>query len=60
MEGLKLFDYFDIIAEPMDLGTIKKKLDHKQYLNAQEVYDDVKLVCCCKETFGNLEFLDVR
>jgi hypothetical protein len=28
-------DYFDIIQEPMDLGTIKKKLNNNVYNNIQ-------------------------
>lgn len=28
----------------MDLSTIKKKMDFKQYANAQEVADDIRLV----------------
>ncbi|KAE9415154.1 hypothetical protein Angca_006966, partial [Angiostrongylus cantonensis] len=45
VEGMKLSDYYDIISNPMDLGTIKKKLDNKQYANAQEFADDIRLVC---------------
>jgi hypothetical protein len=28
-----IMDYFDIVAKPMDLGTIKKKLHHNVYKN---------------------------
>jgi hypothetical protein len=28
---LRLPDYFTIIKKPMDLGTIKKRLDHNYY-----------------------------
>ncbi|KAK6031730.1 Bromodomain protein, partial [Ostertagia ostertagi] len=45
VEGMNLSDYYDIITNPMDLGTIKKKLDNKQYANAQEFADDIMLVC---------------
>ncbi|XGW32704.1 hypothetical protein V3C99_017330 [Haemonchus contortus] len=45
VEGMNLSDYYDIITNPMDLGTIKKKLDNKQYATAQEFADDIKLVC---------------
>ncbi|CAI4221589.1 unnamed protein product [Auanema sp. JU1783] len=45
VDGLKLYDYYDIITHPMDLGTIKKKLENRLYINAQEVAEDVRLVC---------------
>jgi bromodomain-containing factor 1 len=45
VEGLKLYDYYDIIKEPMDLATIKKKMDARQYVNAEEVRRDVVLMC---------------
>lgn len=41
---MNLSDYYDIIPNPMDLGTIKKKLDNKQYANAQEFAEDIRLV----------------
>ncbi|VDM74613.1 unnamed protein product [Strongylus vulgaris] len=44
VEGMNLSDYYDIIPNPMDLGTIKKKLDNKQYANAQEFAEDIRLV----------------
>ncbi|PAV81262.1 hypothetical protein WR25_08470 isoform B [Diploscapter pachys] len=45
VEGLKIYDYYDIVSHPMDLSTIKKKMDFKQYANAQEVADDIRLMC---------------
>ncbi|KAJ2454223.1 hypothetical protein EV183_001708 [Coemansia sp. RSA 2336] len=36
--------YPDIVKTPMDLGTIRKKLDRHQYHSEQDFYDDVKLV----------------
>ncbi|VDO89162.1 unnamed protein product [Heligmosomoides polygyrus] len=45
VEGMNLSDYYDIITSPMDLGTIKKKLESKQYANPQEFADDILLVC---------------
>jgi ankyrin repeat protein len=39
-----LTDYFDIIAEPMDFGTIKEKLTHHSYLNMHHFLQDVELV----------------
>ena len=40
-------DYFDVICNPMDLGTVKKKLTNKQYVTASEFAADVRL------TFSN-------
>ena len=37
-------DYFEIIQEPMDFGTVKKKLNHNVYNNIQEYIYDMKLV----------------
>ena len=31
-----IMDYFDIISRPMDLGTLKKKLQHNCYLTHEE------------------------
>ncbi|KAL6870862.1 hypothetical protein ACP4OV_014710 [Aristida adscensionis] len=40
-------DYFDVIRNPMDLGTVKKKLTNKQYASTDEFAADVRL------TFSN-------
>ncbi|KAJ1274728.1 hypothetical protein BS78_05G083300 [Paspalum vaginatum] len=40
-------DYFDVIRNPMDLGTVKKKLTSKQYASTNEFSADVRL------TFSN-------
>ncbi|CAJ0607955.1 unnamed protein product [Cylicocyclus nassatus] len=45
VKGLHLLDYYDIVSKPMDLGTIKKKLESKQYANAEEFAEDIRLVC---------------
>ncbi|XVF87240.1 hypothetical protein PTKIN_Ptkin18bG0103000 [Pterospermum kingtungense] len=45
--ALNIPDYFTIIKNPMDLGTIKSKLVKNTYLGVQEFVDDVKL------TFSN-------
>ena len=42
--GLDLFDYPEIIQKMMDLGTIKRKLERKQYNTAWECAQDIKLV----------------
>lgn len=45
--ALNIPDYFSIISEPMDLGTIKSKLEKSMYLMAEEFAADVRL------TFSN-------
>ena len=39
-----IFDYFDIVTKPIDLGSIKKKLNYNVYNSAQEFVDDVRQV----------------
>lgn len=46
-EALGLPDYFDVIKSPMDLGTIKKKLEAGNYRDMEAVASDVRL------TFNN-------
>lgn len=43
-ELLGLHDYHDIIKKPMDLGTVKKKMDEREYKSAAEFCDDVRLI----------------
>eukprot|EP00761_Pharyngomonas_kirbyi_P008608 gb/GECH01008620.1/.p1 GENE.gb/GECH01008620.1/~~gb/GECH01008620.1/.p1 ORF type:complete len:649 (+),score=206.66 gb/GECH01008620.1/:1-1947(+) len=43
-DKLGLPDYFDIIKQPMDLGTIGKKLDGSEYENIEQFASDVRLV----------------
>ncbi|KAJ9153239.1 hypothetical protein P3X46_026703 [Hevea brasiliensis] len=45
--ALNIPDYFSIISNPMDLGTIKSKLEKNQYSGAEEFAADVRL------TFSN-------
>lgn len=42
--GLELHDYPKIITKMMDLGTIKRRLDRKQYYSAHQCAKDIKLV----------------
>lgn len=47
VEGLKLHDYYEVIKKPMDLGTVKSKMEAKDgtgYNNVREIYSDVRLV----------------
>ncbi|XP_014482621.1 PREDICTED: homeotic protein female sterile-like isoform X3 [Dinoponera quadriceps] len=43
-ELLGLHDYHDIIKKPMDLGTVKSKMDNREYKTAQEFASDVRLI----------------
>lgn len=46
-------DYFQIIQKPMDLGTIKKKLDNGEYENVQQWQSDVRLVWDNAKQYNN-------
>ena len=37
-------NYFDIISKPMDLGTVKKKLNYNAYVKPEEYVEDVRQV----------------
>ncbi len=41
---LEIPSYPKIIKKPMDLSTMKKKLDNGEYLNAGRFWDDFKLM----------------
>ncbi|XP_029920818.1 bromodomain-containing protein 3-like isoform X2 [Myripristis murdjan] len=43
-EALGLCDYHDIIKYPMDLSTVKKKMDGREYQDAQSFAADVRLI----------------
>uniref|UniRef100_A0A336LYR9 CSON010958 protein n=1 Tax=Culicoides sonorensis TaxID=179676 RepID=A0A336LYR9_CULSO len=43
-ELLGLHDYHEIIKKPMDLGTVKRKMDNREYKTAQEFAADVRLI----------------
>ncbi|XP_047670336.1 bromodomain testis-specific protein isoform X9 [Tachysurus fulvidraco] len=43
-EALGLHDYHEIIHQPMDLGTIKKKMDSREYTDALQFAADVRLM----------------
>lgn len=45
VESLGLTDYYDVIKTPMDLSTIKKKMDARLYANPQEFREDIILMC---------------
>merc|ERR1712131_388797 len=41
---LGLPDYFDVVKKPMDLSTIKKKIDRNEYLTGSEALADFRLM----------------
>ncbi|KAK4387813.1 Bromodomain and PHD finger-containing protein 3 [Sesamum angolense] len=41
----ELPDYFDIIEQPMDFGTVRKKLDDGAYKTLEDLEADVFLIC---------------
>ncbi|MBN3293683.1 BRDT protein, partial [Polypterus senegalus] len=43
-QSLGLHDYHEIIKHPMDLGTMKKKMDDRKYKDAQEFAADFRLM----------------
>lgn len=43
-ELLGLTDYYDIIKRPMDFGTVKRKMDRREYQNINEFASDVRLI----------------
>ncbi|KAK4367904.1 hypothetical protein RND71_011696 [Anisodus tanguticus] len=47
VKGMKIYDYYDIIKHPMDLGTVKLRLDMNEYRTPQDFAADVRL------TFNN-------
>uniref|UniRef100_A0A3P8VKN0 Bromodomain-containing protein 2 n=1 Tax=Cynoglossus semilaevis TaxID=244447 RepID=A0A3P8VKN0_CYNSE len=42
--ALGLHDYHDVIKQPMDLSTIKKKLDQQEYATAAEFASDMRIM----------------
>ncbi|KAH7416407.1 hypothetical protein KP509_14G090300 [Ceratopteris richardii] len=62
VEGLNLHDYYDVIKKPMDLGTIRNRMEAKDgtgYRHVQEICDDVRLVFSNAMTY-NHEGTDVH
>ncbi|CAH1164402.1 unnamed protein product [Phyllotreta striolata] len=43
-ELLGLHDYHDIIKRPMDFGTVKEKMDNREYRTPQDFAADVRLI----------------
>jgi hypothetical protein len=45
-------DYFKIILQPIDLGTVRRRLDARDYATKQDVLTDVQLVWSNAMTFN--------
>jgi Bromodomain len=43
-KGLGLADYPEIVQRPMDLGTIKKKIENDDYATVEDIATDIRLV----------------
>ena len=43
-KGLELLDYPEIVQRPMDLGTIKKKIENDDYACVEDIATDIRLV----------------
>ncbi|BFZ05526.1 hypothetical protein BsWGS_08565 [Bradybaena similaris] len=43
-QGLGLHDYYDIIKKPMDLATVKKKMESREYRAISEFAEDVRQI----------------
>ena len=44
VDGSRFDDYHDIIKKPMDLETVKKKMDNRLYLTAEQFAEDVRQI----------------
>lgn len=42
--ALNLLDYEEVVKNPMDLGTVRKKFNDGRYIYAEEVLDDIQLI----------------
>lgn len=43
-KALGLVDYLDIVKNPMDLGTVKKKFDYGEYDGVEAMANDIRLI----------------
>lgn len=43
-EGMGLADYHQIITHPMDLGTVKQKMENREYRRPEEFATDIRLI----------------
>lgn len=42
--GLGLLDYPDVVKNPMDLSTVKVKLDNQSYKYVEEFLEEIQLI----------------
>jgi len=40
-DRLGIPDYFEVVKDPIDFGTIKQRLNHNQYFTMKEFIDDI-------------------
>mmetsp|Transcript_6384 Transcript_6384/g.7912 ORF Transcript_6384/g.7912 Transcript_6384/m.7912 type:complete len:232 (+) Transcript_6384:50-745(+) len=50
--GLGLWDYPKVIDKPMDLGTVKRKLERNKYKNANECAEDIRQIWTNCKTYN--------
>ncbi|KAH0791000.1 Bromodomain containing protein [Histomonas meleagridis] len=50
-------NYYDIIKNPMDFSTMRKKLTSNQYLEVKDFIDDLYLICDNAVLFNNKDSL---
>ena len=43
-KGLGLLDYLDIVKHPMDLGTVKTRIENEKYSSLDDIAFDIQLV----------------
>jgi hypothetical protein len=43
-KGLSLLDYPDIVKHPMDLGTVKKRIESDDYATIEDIANDIRLI----------------
>ena len=51
-KNLDLYDYPKIVKKPMDLGTVKRKLERGQYSSANECAMDIRLIWTNCKTYN--------
>lgn len=51
-KGLELFDYPKIVKKPMDLGTVKRKMERGQYETIEECAADIRLIWTNCKTYN--------
>lgn len=44
VKGLNLDDYFDIIKNPMDMGTVRDKMERREYKKPEDFARDIRLI----------------